>query len=205
MVDLPDLSRLSLACDTAPPTGPKYDKPKSLITRNENPYTRPARPAILPVNNANDGRNLWGWGLDDSRGDRAMNAELGREQRQNQEEFLERMQQSGDFTPAEMALLRRNMERDMTTPEEDLIRMQQKVQRIEQEMEAKSTKIATLEAEMKKMAKQLPDGPLTPEDNEKVRRLDRQLERRQFELQKLKKDFEEAKAETREQQKDVYR
>ena len=104
-----------------------------------------------------------------------------------------------------MALLRRNMEKDMTTPEEDLIRMQQKVQRIEQEMEAKSTKIATLEAEMKKMAEQLPRGPLTPEDNEKARRLGRQLERRQFELQKLQKDFEEAKAETREQQKDVYR
>lgn len=198
MVDLPDLSRLSLACDTAPPTGPRPG-PQGVFRRERmEPYGK-------REDNPHKSGTMWNDGLDDSRGDREMNVQLGREQRQNYDEFLERMEQSGDFTPAEMALLRRNMERDMTTPEEDLIRMQQKVQRIEQEMEAKSTKIATLEAEMKKMAKQLSDGPLSPEDNEKVRRLDRQLERRQFELQKLKKDFEEAKAETREQQKDVYR
>ena len=93
----------------------------------------------------------------------------------------------------------------MTTPEEDLIRMQQNVQRIEQEMEAKKTQIATLQAAMTKMMQRLPSGSPTTEDDEEITKLDRSLARRQFELQKLKKDFEEAKAETREQQQYVYR
>ena len=196
MAELPDLSRLSLACDTAPPTGPKQGRLKDLLSR-AGPYARSSNP--------HKKRDMWGYGLDDSRGDRAMDVELRREQRQNQDDFLERMEQSGDFTPAEMALLRRNANRDMTTPEEDLIRMQQKRERIEQNMEAKKTQIATLQAAMTKMMQRLPSGLLTEEDDKEITKLDRALERRQSELRKLQEDFEEVKAETREKQEYVYR
>ena len=97
--------------------------------------------AYARSSNPHKKRDMWGYGLDDSRGDRAMDVELRREQRQNQDDFLERMEQSGDFTPAEMALLaQRKQGHDGP---KDLIRMQQKRERIEQNMEAKKTQIGT--------------------------------------------------------------
>ena len=129
-----------------------------------------------------------------------MDAERREEDRQNQGEFLDRMEQSGDFTPQEMARIRRSMARDMTTPQEDLIRMQRKRERIEQSMEAKKTQIATLQEAWTTMIQSLPRGSLTEEYDEEITKLERALERRQSELRKLQEDFEKVKAETREQE-----
>lgn len=191
MAELPDLSRLSLACDTAPPTGPKGGRLKALLSR-DGPYARSS--------NSHKKLTMWNDGFDDSRGDRAMDAERREEDRQNQGEFLDRMEQSGDFTPQEMARIRRSMARDMTTPQEDLIRMQRKRERIEQSMEAKKTQIATLQEAWTTMIQSLPRGSLTEEYDEEITKLERALERRQSELRKLQEDFEKVKAETREQE-----
>ena len=147
-------------------------------------------------------RDMWNYGLDD-RDDAYMEAQRREEEKARWPYFLAELKQ--EMRAEDLHAVTRGMNKQMSeTPEQTLYRLERELESVKQDLETKATEIAMVEAEKNELTQQLRAGLLTPDENDKLTRLNRQLGVLKSEQSKMWATLREVSAEKRAQHELVH-